>query len=64
MPSIPWYQQIRLHFFIRGMLTKRQREQFLLQPVIGFPRLLWNVVRKTNRFASTKEVLARGTGSA
>ena len=60
MPSIPWYQQIRLHFFIRSLLTGRQREQFLLQPVVGFPRLLWAIVRGADRFAGAQRVLSRG----
>lgn len=60
MPSIPWYQQIRLHFFIRSILTQSQREQFLLKPFIGFPQLLWRVVSDTNRFARERGILKPG----
>jgi len=56
VPSIPWYQQIRLHFFIRGLLTERQKEQFLLKPFVGFPQLLWRVVSDANRFAGERGI--------
>jgi fatty acid desaturase len=55
-PSIPWYQQIALHRHIRRLLTKRQREQFLLTPVIGFPRLLWRTLRDANAFARERGI--------
>jgi hypothetical protein len=48
--SLPWYQQIVLHRYFKRLLTPRQREQFLVAPVIGFPRLLWQIVREANRF--------------
>lgn len=48
--SLPWYQQIVLHRYFKRLLTPRQREQFLIAPVIGFPRLLWRIVRDSNRF--------------
>jgi hypothetical protein len=34
-----------------GLMTEKQREQFLLKPVVGYPLLLWKVVREANRFA-------------
>lgn len=48
--SIPWYQQIVLHRDFKRLLSPRQREQFLITPVIGFPRLLWRIVRDANQF--------------
>jgi hypothetical protein len=51
--SIPWYQQIVLHRFIVKLLTERQKQQFLLPPGLGFPRLLWRVVRDANAFSRT-----------
>jgi hypothetical protein len=51
--SIPWYQQIALHRFMVGLLTEKQRQQFLLPPGLGFPRLLWRVVRDANAFSRT-----------
>jgi hypothetical protein len=50
--SIPWYQQLMLHRFVVGLLTPRQRRQFLLQPVIGFPRLWWSLVRECSGLAA------------
>ena len=50
VPSLPWYQQIVLHRYFKRLLTPRQREQFLIAPVIGFPRLVWQIVRDSNRF--------------
>jgi hypothetical protein len=47
--SIPWYQQIVLHRYIAGLLTPRQREQFLIQPLIGFPKMWWQLIRESNR---------------
>ena len=44
--SIPWYQQLMLHRFVVRLLTPAQRKQFLVQPVIGFPRLWWRLVRE------------------
>jgi fatty acid desaturase len=49
--SLPWYQQIVLHRYFKRLLTPRQREQFLIAPVIGFPTLLWRIVSEANRFA-------------
>jgi hypothetical protein len=56
-PGIPWYQQILLHLYIKNLLTGRQREQFMLTPFIGFPRLLWQVIRDTNTFGRRREVV-------
>ena len=49
--SIPWYQQIILHRYIVGLLTETQRKQFLLKPIVGFPALLWGILRESNRFS-------------
>lgn len=49
--SIPWYQQIVLHRYFKQLLTVRQREQFLIAPVIGFPTLVWRIVHDANTFA-------------
>jgi hypothetical protein len=43
VPNLPWYQQIILHGYVVGLLTPRQRKQFLLQPVLGYPKLLWRL---------------------
>ena len=50
VPSIPWYQQLILHRYVVGILTPRQREQFLIAPVIGFPRLWWRILRELRTF--------------
>jgi len=49
--SVPWYQQIILHRYMKGLLTPRQKEQFLVTPFVGFPRLFWGIVREANGFA-------------
>ena len=46
VPSLPWYQQLVLHRFVVRQLTPRQRQQFLIEPVIGFPRLWWRLIRE------------------
>jgi fatty acid desaturase len=61
-PSIPWYQQISLHFYLKRLLTKRQRQQFLLAPFIGYPRLLWRLVRDTNTFAGRRDAFEAAAG--
>jgi fatty acid desaturase len=62
-PGIPWYQQIVLHFYIKSLLTERQREQFMLAPFVGFPRLLWRVIRDANTFARSNPALTGGADS-
>jgi fatty acid desaturase len=51
VPSVPWYQQILLHRYIKSLLTERQRDQFLVAPLVGFPMLLLRIVRDANGFA-------------
>jgi hypothetical protein len=53
VPSLPWYQQLILHRYLVGMLTPQQRRQFLIEPIVGFPRLWWRLVRDTSRFSSS-----------
>ena len=48
--SIPWYQQLLLHRYVVRLLTPRQRQQFLVVPLIGFPRLWWRIVRESYSF--------------
>lgn len=57
VPSIPWYQQIALHFRLRKILTKRQKQQFLLTPFVGFPLLMWQVIRDANTFVGQRGML-------
>lgn len=52
VPSLPWYQQLIVHRYLVSLLTPTQRRQFLLEPVIGFPRLWCSLVRDTKRFAN------------
>jgi len=50
---LPWYGQVILHFHVRRLLTARQREHFLVQPVIGWPKLWWHVVTELYTFRRT-----------
>ncbi len=50
VPSLPWYQQIALHRYVTRLLTPRQRQQFLIAPVIGFPLLWWRLISDLNAF--------------
>jgi Fatty acid desaturase len=45
--SVPWYQQLLLHRHVVRLLTPRQRQQFLIVPLIGFPRLWWRILRES-----------------
>jgi fatty acid desaturase len=48
--SLPWYQQLALHRDVKRVLTPRQREQYLLKPVIGYPQLLWRLWKDSLHF--------------
>jgi fatty acid desaturase len=48
--GLPWYGQLLLHRHLRSLLTPRQRKQFLVQPVIGWPKLLWQIMRSSYAF--------------
>lgn len=61
--SIPWYQQLMLHRFVVRLLTPEQRRQFLLEPVIGFPRLWWRLIRECHSFIRSS-FLANATHAA
>jgi fatty acid desaturase len=55
--SLPWYQQLRLHFFLKRLLTDAQKKQFLLQPIVGFPKLLLRLWSEPRRFAASRRVV-------
>jgi fatty acid desaturase len=48
--SLPWYQQLILHRDLKRTLTPSQRAQYLLEPVFGYPKLLWRIWRESARF--------------
>ena len=48
--SLPWYQQLLLHRDVKRVLTTRQREQYLLKPVIGYPQLIWRLWKESSLF--------------
>lgn len=48
--SLPWYQQLILHRYLKGILTPAQRKQYLLKPIFGYPQLLWRLSRDSLRF--------------
>ena len=62
MPNIPWYQQISLHFYVKSILNERQRRQFLLAPFVGFPVLLWRLVRDADTFARGGRIWGTAAG--
>jgi hypothetical protein len=51
VPSIPWYQQMALHRYLVSLLTEQQRAQFLVRPIIGYPLLVWSIVRDLHAFS-------------
>ena len=53
--SLPWYQQLILHRDLKRILTPAQRKQYLIEPVIGYPRLLWRLLREPSRFQRQAE---------
>jgi hypothetical protein len=60
--SIPWYQQIQLHRYLKRTMTPRQRRQFLLAPFTGFPRLLFHILREAHTFPRSRTELQAGSG--
>lgn len=51
VPSIPWYQQLILHRDVVRLLSPEQRDQHLLQPFVGFPKLVWRLWRMPHSLA-------------
>jgi len=56
--GLPWFGQLLLHVHLRTVLTPRQREQFLLQPVIGWPKLWWGIMRNAYAFRQRADTAA------
>jgi hypothetical protein len=52
VPSLPWYQQLNLHRFVKQTMTPAQREQFLVAPVVGFPLMCLRLVRDLHALQS------------
>lgn len=48
--SLPWYQQLMLHRYVVQLLTPGQRKQYLLQPILGYPRLVWRLWKEPLQF--------------
>jgi hypothetical protein len=61
VPSLPWYQQIVLHRFVARLLTARQRAQFFVTPVVGFPSLWWRLIREPGVFSRRVPAEVRGS---
>lgn len=56
VPSLPWYQQLTLHVYVKSILTDAQKKQFLLEPVVGYPKLLVRLWTEQHRFVSGRTV--------
>lgn len=54
VPSLPWYQQLILHRDLVRELSPQQRRQFLIEPIVGFPKLWWRLIRESRRFAAQR----------
>lgn len=59
IPTIPWYQQIILHYRVAAILPPPQRQQYFLAPLVGYPRLLSRLWTEPNRF---RQGMRRGEG--
>jgi hypothetical protein len=57
VPSLPWYQQLILHSYLKGLLTEAQKKQFLLEPVFGYPRLLVRLWTEPGRFVARRRLV-------
>ena len=45
VPGVPWYNQLRLHSFVKKAIAPEKRSTFFLKPVVGFPRLIFHILR-------------------
>jgi hypothetical protein len=54
--SLPWYQQLTLDFYVKSILTDAQNRQFVLEPVVGDPKLLVRSWTEPHRFVSGRTV--------
>jgi hypothetical protein len=59
VPSLPWYQQMLLHRYLVSLLTPSQRAQFLVRPVVGYPLLVWGLIRDLNAFSRARAAEGR-----
>jgi len=50
-PGIVWYNQIRLHFYVKRLLTQEQKKFFFLKPIIGFPDLVLRAIKTIPQYA-------------
>ncbi len=48
-PGIPWYNQLILHKFVKRSLTDKQKQYFLLKPIIGYPAKLLFIIKATSK---------------
>lgn len=55
-PAVPWYAQLILYRKLKPLLSDRQREQFLLRPIIGFRLMYCRLLREPRRFAQSSTV--------
>jgi hypothetical protein len=57
--GVPWYHQILLHFELKRLLTPQQRRQFLIEPVIGFPKLWLRLMLDLSAFERRADLKTR-----
>lgn len=49
-PHLPWYSQIKLHLFLKKILTEKQKHFFLVAPFQSFPALLSFLLKKGHQY--------------
>jgi fatty acid desaturase len=49
-PGLPWYLQIRLHWYMHRVLRPEQKRVYFLTPLVGFPHLCARVLRTTRHY--------------
>jgi hypothetical protein len=58
IPTIPWYQQIRLHYFARRLLSAEQRAVLSADGIVQYPLLIRWLVRETTGFMANHADIA------
>lgn len=48
-PALPWYWQCRLHFEFKKVLTLKQKEQFIFDKFLDYPRLVLKLYKERQK---------------
>ena len=50
-PALPWYFQIKMHYFLKSVLTKEQQSYYFIESTWDYLKLLKRVVKENIRIS-------------